>query len=100
MYRYMLRPPIAIERLKFLSDGRLLYRLKKQWRDGTTHIIFEPLELMERLAALVPAPRFNLIRYRGVLAPSASWRRNIVPKEAVAEIESATNKAANENCIY
>ena len=52
---------------------------------------------MERLAALVPAPRFNLIRYSGVLAPSASWRRNIVPKEAVAEIETVTNKAAYEN---
>jgi len=31
MCRYMGRPPIAIERLKLLSDGRLLYRLKKQW---------------------------------------------------------------------
>jgi hypothetical protein len=51
LIRYMGRPP--------LSDGRLLYRLKKQWRDGTSKIIFQPLELMERLAALVPAPRFN-----------------------------------------
>jgi hypothetical protein len=43
------RPPIAIERLKLLSDGGLLYRLKKQWRDGTSHIIFQPLELRHGL---------------------------------------------------
>ena len=30
---------------------RLLYRLKRRWRDGTTHVIFEPLELIEKLAA-------------------------------------------------
>ena len=52
----------------------------KKWRDGTSHIIFQPLELMERLAALVPAPRFNMIRYSGVLAPSAAWRQRIIPE--------------------
>jgi len=36
---------------------------------------------MERLAALVPAQCFNMIRYRGVPAPSASWRGFIIPQE-------------------
>lgn len=49
-----------------------LYRLKRRWRDGTTHMIFEPIELVERLAALVPPPRFNLVRYYGVLASGSS----------------------------
>jgi hypothetical protein len=69
--RYAGRPPLATERLLLLQDGRLLYRLKHRWRDGTSHVIYEPLELVERLAALVPAPRFNLTRYSGVLAPAA-----------------------------
>jgi len=43
-----------------------LYRLKRRWRDGTSHVIFAPLELVEKLAALVPPHRFNLVRYRGV----------------------------------
>ena len=30
-----------------------------RWRDGTTHVIYEPLELLERLAALVPPPRMD-----------------------------------------
>jgi hypothetical protein len=63
--RYAARPPVATSRLSGLADGRLLYRLKRRWRDGTTHVIYEPLELIEKLAALVPPPRFNLVRYSG-----------------------------------
>jgi hypothetical protein len=51
--RYICRPALATERLEALPGGRLLYRLKTPWRDGTTHAVFEPLELIERLAALV-----------------------------------------------
>ena len=40
----------------------------------------EPLEFLQRLAALVPRPRLNLIRYHGVLAPNAKLRALIVPK--------------------
>jgi len=62
-----------------MEDGRLLYRLKHRWRDGTTHVVFEPQELVEKLAALVPPPRFHLVRYHGVLGPCASERDRIVP---------------------
>jgi hypothetical protein len=72
--RYVARPPLASERLSRLRDGRLLYRLKHRWRDGTTHVVFEPLELLERLVALIPPPRANQVRYHGVLAPAARWR--------------------------
>jgi hypothetical protein len=43
-------------------------------------MIFEPLDLVARLAALVPPPRFNLVRYHGILAPSAALRPLIVPE--------------------
>ncbi|HEX5043670.1 MAG TPA: transposase, partial [Candidatus Polarisedimenticolaceae bacterium] len=76
--RYAARPALALERLSLLPDGRLVYRLKQRWRDGTTHVGFEPLELMERLASLVPPPRFNLVRYHGVLAPAARDRARVV----------------------
>ncbi len=49
--RYVARPPVSTQRLSRLDDGRLLYRLKHRWRDGTTHVVFEPLELLEKLAA-------------------------------------------------
>jgi hypothetical protein len=41
------------------------YQLKTPYRDGTTHVIFEPLDFIARLAALVPKPRVNLTRFHG-----------------------------------
>jgi hypothetical protein len=76
--RYAGRPPLATERLERLVDGRLLYRLRHRWRDGTTHVVFEPQELLQRLVPLIPAPGAHQVRYHGVLAPCASWRRCIV----------------------
>jgi hypothetical protein len=53
--------------------------LRRRWSDGTTHLVFEPIEFLARLAALTPRPRINLILYLGVLAPRAAWRRLVVP---------------------
>src|SRR5207248_9500066 len=72
--RYLLRPPIAQERLALRPDGRVLVTLKTPWRDGTTHLCFEPITLLERLATLTPRPRINVVLYHGVLAPRAKWR--------------------------
>jgi hypothetical protein len=83
LVRYCARPPVAVERLEPLADGRLLYRFKRPFRDGTTHVVFEPLDMLERLAALVPAPRAHLVRYSGVLAPAAKWRPLIVPATSI-----------------
>jgi hypothetical protein len=51
--RYVSRPPVATERLGLISSGYLRYALKTPYRDGTAHIVLEPLDLMARLAALV-----------------------------------------------
>jgi hypothetical protein len=64
--RYVARPPIATERLSELPDGRILYRLRHRWRDGTTHVVFEPLDLVARLAVLVPPPRANTVPWYGI----------------------------------
>jgi hypothetical protein len=48
--RYVLRPPLADERLRILDDGDILLALERQWSDGTTHLRFSPVELLERLA--------------------------------------------------
>jgi len=52
------------------------------YRDGTTNIIMQLQEFMQRLAALVPRPRHHLIRFHGVLAPHAKLRAAIVPGTA------------------
>jgi hypothetical protein len=84
--RYLLRPPLALERLTESSGGQLLYELPHARRDGSTHLLLDPLELIEKLSVLIPAPRFHTLRFHGVLAPHASWRSQIIPKpgEAVA----------------
>jgi len=82
--RYVARPPVATERLSRLADTRLLYRLKRRWRDGTTHMVFEAEELLEKLVSLVPPPRAHQVRYYGVLAPSSGRRAAVVPRVAEA----------------
>jgi len=69
--RYLLRPPLAMERLTESSGGQLLYELPHPRRDGSTHLLLDPLELIEKLSVLVPSPRFHLLRFHGLLAPHA-----------------------------
>jgi len=38
------------------------------------------LEFLARLAAIIPPPRYPLLRYHGVLAPRSPWRRDIIPR--------------------
>ncbi len=61
------------------SSGQVRYTLKTPYRDGTTHIVLEPLDLMARLAALVPPPRMHLTRYHGVFAPHSKLRAAVTP---------------------
>jgi hypothetical protein len=73
--RYILRPPFSAERLEVDERGQVVYRMRKPRRDGATHLIMEPVEFMEKLAALVPPPRAHLVHYHGVLGPNSGWRR-------------------------
>jgi hypothetical protein len=91
--RYVARPPLALGRLEAMADGRLAYRLKTPWRDGTTHVVMERRELLERLAPLIPPPRAHQVRYHGVLAPCASGRDRVVPAEPDMQ-ETASSREA------
>ena len=66
--RYITRPAVSAKRLSMTRNGRVRYELKTPWRNGTTHVIFEPLDFISRLAALVPRPRVNLTRFHGIFA--------------------------------
>jgi hypothetical protein len=77
--RYITRPAIANERLKRNRAGQVVLQLKSPYKDGTTHIVMEPLEFMERLAALVPRPRLHLIRFHACWRPTRSLRSKFVP---------------------
>ena len=80
--RYALRPAVGQARLRVAPDGQVVLDLRRRWADGTTHLVFDPVEFLERLAALVPRPRINLILYYGVLAPRAALRQAVVSAPA------------------
>jgi hypothetical protein len=65
--RYISRPAVSEKRLSLTPNGNVRYRLKTPYRDGTTHVIFEPLDFIARLAALVPKPPVNLTRFARII---------------------------------
>lgn len=75
--------PLRRQRAQWLSvdgDGLVVHQLKHPSRDGTTHVLFEPLDFIARLAALVPRPRVHLVRYHDLFAPNAKHRDHIVAR--------------------
>jgi len=77
--RYITRPAISEKRLSLTNQGEVRYELKTPYRDGTTHVIFEPVDFIAKLAALVPKPRVNLTRFHGVFAPNSQHRARVTP---------------------
>ncbi|WP_437581878.1 transposase [Sorangium sp. So ce887] len=85
LLRYVLRPPIANERVEPQQDGLVRLSLKRAFADGTVAVDMDPLSLLCRLAASVPPPRFHTVKYAGVLASASPWRKRIGPRPAKPE---------------
>jgi putative transposase/transposase-like zinc-binding protein len=79
LLRYTARGAVSLERLTQDINGDLIYTFTHPWSDGTTGIRLAPLELLEKLAALVPLPHVHLVRYGGCLAPHSHLRRSVIP---------------------
>ena len=95
--RYALRPPIATDRLHLTADGHVVLDLRHRWADGTTQLLFEPVELLERLAALTPRPRINLLLYYGVLGARSAWRSRLQAREPETAIARDRGTTAVES---
>jgi hypothetical protein len=77
--RYISRPAVSKKRLSQTSAGNIRYKLKTPYSDKTTHVTFEPLDFISKLASLVPKPRVNLTRFHGVFAPNSKHRTLVTP---------------------
>jgi hypothetical protein len=77
--RYVARPPIAQDRLELTADGRCRYDFRHAWKNGVHVVVLDPLDFIARLCALIPPPRFHMLRYHGVLAAHAKARPEVVP---------------------
>jgi hypothetical protein len=71
LIKYILRPPVAHERLRILPNDLVRLELKKPWSDGTTAVEMDPLSLLSRLCAAVPPPRRHTVIYAGVLGAAS-----------------------------
>ena len=88
--RYITRPAISEKRLSLTNQGKVRYELKTPYRDGTTHVIFEPVDFIAKLAALVPKPRVNLTRFHGVFTPNSKHRARLTPAKRGKDSQKVT----------
>jgi hypothetical protein len=61
--RYILRPPLANDRLSVLDDGDVRLELKPPWSNGTPSVQLAPPALIPPPAALVPPPRRHTVLF-------------------------------------
>jgi hypothetical protein len=66
------------DRVRLREDDTVEWTLPRPWSDGTTSLVFQPLDFLARLAVLIPKPYVHEIAYHGVLAPAARWRAEVV----------------------
>ena len=69
------RGPLSLGRLTRCDDGKVRYTMKRVIR-GKQDLVMTGLELVEKLAVLVPPPRVNLVRYHGCSRPARSCARS------------------------
>ena len=91
--RYGARPPVALGRLRQAEDGRLSYRLKHRAPGVAECMLLTPLELLGKLAALIPPPRADMVRYHGCFAPNAKCRSKVIPRTTKVETPPVSTEA-------
>jgi hypothetical protein len=79
--RYLLRPPLSVERMSLNVDGSVLYRRKSRGRLGGAPATFDALDLqprgdgLARLLIHIPQPKLHTVRYYGEYSSVARARR-------------------------
>ena len=81
MLRYLARGELSLDRLSEDENKDIILTLKRPFSDGTTAVKFSPMELIEKLAAIIPYPHKNLVIYSGCFASNSKIRPHIIPKK-------------------
>jgi hypothetical protein len=95
LLRYCARPPFALDRLRELDREHLIYEPPKPGPGASSPQRLTPLELLDRLSALVPPPRVHRHRYFGVLAPNSPLRAAVTALAEPAATPVAAVPSAN-----
>ena len=98
--RYCARPAFALERLREIDPEHLVYESVKPGPRGSVSLMPTPMQLLDRLAALIPPPRRHRHRYCGVPAPNWSLPTAVTalaqPQPAPADSSSSSAIAPPE----
>jgi hypothetical protein len=95
--RCISRPAISEQRLSMTQHGKVRYELKTPYRDGTTHVFFDPLDFIGKLSALIPPPRLNLTRFFGVFAPNSNLRAQVTASQRGKNSPRITNQGNEQS---
>jgi hypothetical protein len=63
--RYITRSAVSEKRLAITTYGKVRYQLKTPYRDGTTHVFFDPLDFIGKLVAFIPPPGLVVVELAG-----------------------------------
>ena len=101
LLRYCARPPFALAHLHQRDAEHLVYRNPKPAHTTApgarpAALVLTPLELITKIAALVPPPRAHRHRYYGVLAPNAALRAVVTALAPAAVSPAPTSAASSE----
>lgn len=78
LLRYCSRPPLLLSRLHKDENGTIIYRLPDKEIYDQSFIPLKPLELIQKVAEIIPPPYVHRHVYYGVLAPNAKLRKRVV----------------------
>ena len=83
--RYIARPAISEQRLSISPQGRVRFNIKTPWRNGTTHVEWDAVESIAKLAAMV--------------APARAARRNNRAVSTIQRLEPVLGTDV-QTCVY
>jgi hypothetical protein len=85
--RYIMRPPISLERMRWEGVGEVRYRRKGGHEDPALHLdpveTFDPSEFLARVIMHVPEPRRHLVRYYGAYSNVSRGKRRLKDEAAI-----------------
>ena len=87
--RYLLRPPLSLERMSLAAEGSVLYRRKAPGRFGGSQATFDAMDFLARLLMHIPQPKLHTVRYYGEYSSVARARRRAEEAEAQEEAGGA-----------
>jgi len=95
--RYIMRPPISLERMAWDGEGEVRYRRKGGHEDLASRLdpveTFDPSEFLARVIMHIPEPRRHMVRYYGAYSNVSRGKRRLREEAAGSACPSGDGQA-------